>query len=245
MGKGLLRVGAEGGTHHSHFLLEVIQVPAVFGALALLGRALVIFLVLRGGDTIAVRTTRLRARRGYRGAPALRLCSCVSGRACSGGSVPALRPGCLTELPKLVSSYCFPPPPPSSGSLDLCASESPSGSVYASVSLSLSLGLSPSVSICPFLLCVSLSVSYFLSLGLPKPPHPPKCLSLAMSVGLSLLICLSRSLLVPVLFPFVSLSPSAALPLHLWLSPSLCSSFSNLTLSSLTFSVSASLRMSL
>lgn len=60
-----------GGTYHSHFLLEVIQVPALFG-LALLGRTLVIFFVLRGGDTVAVRTTRLRARRGSRATPALR-----------------------------------------------------------------------------------------------------------------------------------------------------------------------------
>lgn len=62
----------EGGAYHSHLLLEVIQVPALLGAFALLGRALVIFFVLRGGDTIAVRATRLRARRGYRGTPALR-----------------------------------------------------------------------------------------------------------------------------------------------------------------------------
>lgn len=78
----VLQVGAGGqedsgmalariGTYHSHFLLEVIQVPALFG-LALLGRPLVIFFVLRGGDTVAVRTTRLRARRGSRATPALR-----------------------------------------------------------------------------------------------------------------------------------------------------------------------------
>lgn len=72
-GRGLLweERGAGGGAYHSHLLLEVIQVPALLGALALLGRALVIFLVLRGGDTIAVRATRLRARRDYRGTPAL------------------------------------------------------------------------------------------------------------------------------------------------------------------------------
>jgi hypothetical protein len=59
-----------GDTYHRHFFLEVIQVPALL-AFALLGRALVIFLVLRGGDTIAVRATRLRARRGSRGTLAL------------------------------------------------------------------------------------------------------------------------------------------------------------------------------
>lgn len=63
--------GHRSRTYHRHLFLEVIQIPA-FLAFVFLGRTLVIFLVLRGGDTIAVRATRLRARRDSRGTPALR-----------------------------------------------------------------------------------------------------------------------------------------------------------------------------
>lgn len=109
--------GTKGGAYHSHLLLEVIQVPAVFGALALLGRALVIFLVLRGGDTIAVRATRLRARRGYKGdtgppgptlttacfCAGLGVSVCLPGLTCTSLSLPCVSVGVSLRTVGLVS----------------------------------------------------------------------------------------------------------------------------------------------
>lgn len=154
--------GTTRGAYHSHLLLEVIQVPALFGALALLGRDLVIFLVLRGGDTIAVRATRLRARRGYKGdtcspcGPTFTLLLCALGRAGSGGhslsglSAPScLYPvslgGCLSECMGLASGAVL--------SLGLC----PRGLCWVclcfclSVSVPISVALSPSVTWCLFI----------------------------------------------------------------------------------------------
>ena len=174
MGRGLLRVGAEGGTHHSHFLLEVIQVPAVFGALALLGRALVIFLVLRGGDTIAVRTTRLRARRGYRGAPALRLCSCVSGQGLLWGLCPCPSAWVSRRSPEACLLLLLPTPTPH---LWLLGSLRQRVSIWVCLCLCLSLSVSRSL---PFSLHMSffaLCVSFCLLLPLPglaQAPPPPQ-----------------------------------------------------------------------
>lgn len=92
-----------GDAYHSHLLLEVIQIPALFG-LALLGRALVIFLVLRGGDTVAVRATRLRARRGSRATPA----PSAQLSFWPGLSVPHCLSGVFGHLPE----FPAPPPPP-------------------------------------------------------------------------------------------------------------------------------------
>lgn len=91
-------VQCQGQAYHGHLLLEVLHVPALLGGLALLGRALVIFLVLRGGDTIAVRATRLRARRGYGGTcpPSLSPLPCVS-QPVSLGGIPS-GSGCLSNL---------------------------------------------------------------------------------------------------------------------------------------------------
>lgn len=243
-GRGLLRAGAEGGTHHSHLLLEVVQVPAVFGALGLLGRALVIFLVLRGGDTIAVRTTRLRARRGYRGAPAKRLCSCVSGQGLLWGLRLSLPCGLgVSQNSRGLSPPIASKPPTPHAHLwllgSLCQRVS-SGSVYASVPLSVSRSL-------PFSLHVSffpLGVSFCLLLPLPGLAQAP-----TPQVSVACCVYWSDPLDPPprvsvcaVLFPFVSVSCClfASPPPHLRLSPSLCSAFSDLTLS-----VSASLRVSL
>lgn len=181
-------VGTKGEAYHSHLLLEVIQVPALFGALALLGRALVIFLVLRGGDTIAVRATRLRARRGYKGDtgplgphPACFLCTSVpwagagSGSLCVSVGAPRHLPVSALHLWVAVSqdpgshlfSLC-------SSSLALCPPGSLSGSLCASLSLSLSLilGLSLCLSLFQSLCVISLSAS----------KSPGTCLYIILSI---------------------------------------------------------------
>lgn len=216
-GWGLLWVGAEGGTYHSHLLFEVIQVPAVFGALALLGRALVIFLVLRGGDTIAVRATRLRARRGYKGTPALRLRSCVSGQGLALGaqSVSALRLWVSLRTPE---SHLFLLASPS---LAPCTSGSLSLRVSIWVCLCLSLSLCRSL---PF----SLHVSFYLSVSSSPSPWALSLslasLSVSRYVCLSLLIYLSRSLFAPLCLILFCLC--LLVPLYLSFSSCVCISVS-------------------
>lgn len=182
--------GAEGGAYHGHLLLEVVHVPALLG-LALLGRALVIFLVLRGGDTIAVRATRLRARRDYRGTPALRAHSprpaSLRGFPCGPGCLPTRRVSSL--LTGLAASVCL-------------WVRVPDG-LHLGQPVLLSLCLCPHVwaaSLLPpgvFLLCVFPSASFFLPLDLTS-----RAMFLAMSVCLSL-VCLGLCLRLSVLFCFV------------------------------------------
>lgn len=156
------------GAYHGHLLLEVFQVPAILGGLALLRRTLVIFLVLRDGDTIAVRATRLRARRrcGGTGPPNPPPAPCLSVRV-SG----RVTPSALGVSQTCESRLCLWP------------------HVLLGVSFgqsALSLLLHPYPRVTAFCLCVSF---YFcvspLSLSpRPRPVQLSKCLSL-VSVCLS------------------------------------------------------------
>lgn len=192
-------VGTKGEAYHSHLLLEVIQVPALFGALALLGRALVIFLVLRGGDTIAVRATRLRARRGYKGdtgplGPHPGLLSvhiCALGRGwlweslcvCWGSPTPpclcpASLGGCLSGpwVSSLLIVFVI------SGSLS--SRVSVWVSLCFSLSLSLILGLSLCLSLLQSLCVISLSAS----------KSPSTCLYIILSVPYNVCLHLQNDL---------------------------------------------------
>lgn len=165
------RWGAEGETYHGHLLLEVLQVPAVLGGLALLRRALVIFLVLRGGDTIAVRATRLRARRGYEGTgpPSRSPLPCVS--ACVSGWVSlwlwvSLKLVSLAsaEWPHCLWLHVL---------LGVCPRASPSGC------LRISLLLRPGMQVTP-----SVSVSFYLCMSPLSPSPPPQaCPTFQVSVS--------------------------------------------------------------
>lgn len=222
------RGGAKGGAYHGHLLLEVLQVPALLGSLALFRRTLVIFLVLRGGDTIAVRTTRLWARGGCRGtgpssplSPPLCLSVCVS-RWVSLWLWVSLK---LVSLISVKWHHCL------WLHVSGCWGSVPAGLHLGCLRFSLLLG--PGLWVTPFCLYVSFSPSPGLS------NLPSVCLlflSVSLLVCLGLCLCLYLVLFCLPLFPSIS----ASLWLYLFLI-----SRPHPSMLSVCFSVSESLCMSL
>lgn len=178
--------GHRRGTYHGHLFFEVIQVPALL-ALTFLGRTLVIFLVLRGGDTIAVRATRLRARRDSRGTPALRALARVLAAGLSLGVTLCLSgPPYLIRLASLSWAPCV---------WDAVPSHLHMASACASLSISAGL-LSQCASFCLSLSSSNLPVLLSLAGSVSAPPSP-----------ISRSLHLSASLLFSLYGPYFFVSP--------------------------------------